>query len=125
MKAKRTNPAGIIGLLLLGAAGVYAVGVYIKKTPESQNVPPALHRSDKPAAQAEPNQDKPRTSVKIVTPSSSRGNLRLDEANTDVPEGEDPVLFAVNGFFQASHITPANAKALRVEVDSDGVAQID
>src|SRR5579862_2454617 len=127
MKGKRSNYAGVIALLLAGAVGVYAIGVYIKKTPDAENVPPAIHRMNttaNPGDKATPSTEGQQSSVTIVTPHSAKGELSLPTKDVEVPQGQDPILFAVNGFFAGSHITPPEAKALGVEV-KDGVALID
>jgi hypothetical protein len=125
MKAKRSNYTGAVFLLLIAAAGVYGLGVYIKKTPDAEKVPQAIRRVDPenhgtPAGQA--TQPKA-TSAKTFTPKSSQGNLSFDEMTEDVPAGTDPMVFAVNRFMENSHITPANARAISVDI-KEGVAYI-
>jgi len=122
MKAKRSNSAGVIAMLLIGAAGVYAVGFYIKKTPEAQNVPPPLHRTQSDKGNVGQPADQ-KSSVKIITPESHSGDLKLNQTDESVPTGTDPILFAVNRFFENSHITTPDAKVLNVDV-KEGVALI-
>jgi len=128
MKAKRSNYAGMIALLLIGAAGVYAIGVYIKRTPEAQDVPAAIHRANHrdakgstPTDQADPSR---KSSVTILTPKSDKGNLSFDESTDQVPEGQDPIVYVVNRYLQNSHILPSTARALSVQVQ-EGIAKVD
>src|SRR5579871_5890707 len=125
MKAKRSNTAGVIALLLIGAAGVYGIGVYIKKTPDAQNVPVEMLRPDRKAApdnaSGKPGQTE--GNVTVVTPSSKNGELKLDTGSEAVPSGQDPIVFTVNRYLQNSHIAPPEAKAISVDV-RDGEAHI-
>ncbi|HVT13801.1 MAG TPA: GerMN domain-containing protein [Fimbriimonadaceae bacterium] len=126
MKAKRSNFAGVIALLLVGAAGVYAIGLYIGRTSEAQNVPSAIHRTSRtdenaPASQSNKTDN---SSVKVLTPKSQNGNLTMEQTTENVPDGADPIVFAINRYLENSHITPPEAKILKVEV-KDGDALID
>lgn len=125
MKAKRSNLAGVVAMLLVGAAGVYAIGLYIGRTSEAQNVPQALHRTSR-TDEAAPSTKTGATDsqVKVLTPKSQGGNLSMDQATESVPAGTDPIVFAVNRYLENSHLLPAGAKVLKVEV-KDGVAMID
>jgi hypothetical protein len=127
MKAKKTNYAGVIALLLLGAVGVYGIGFYIGRTPEAAKVPPDIRR-EKPLVQQEPSNDiKPASelsSVKVLSPRSKGADLSFEEATEAVTEGKDPIVFSVNRYLENAGITPKEAKALSVEV-KEGVAYID
>lgn len=124
MKAKKTNYAGVVALLLIGAAGVYGLGLYIRQTPEAAHVPASLRRP-------EPNHDRQsresdratRAKATVLTPKSSGGDLSFESATEDVPQGTSPIVFAVNRYLENSHITPPQARALTVDV-KDGVAYI-
>lgn len=121
MKAKRSNLGGVIALLLIGAAGVYGVGVYVKKTPEAEHVAPAIHRTSedgnvKPADRASTDNQ---SSVKILTPKSKGADLSMDEATESVPDGTDAKVFAINRFLENTHITPSNARALSIDIKGD------
>lgn len=126
MKAKRSNLAGVLAMLLVGAAGVYAIGLYIGRTSEAQNVPQALHRTSRTDAGASPSDQATKTDsqVKVLTPKSQGGNLSMEQATESVPSGTDPVVFAVNRYLENAHILPSAAKILKVEV-KDGVAMFD
>jgi spore germination protein GerM len=127
MKAKKTNYAGVIALLLIGAAGVYGVGFYIGRTPDASKVPDAIRR-ETPSVQKEPvnepSQGTELSSVKVLTPKSKGSDLTFDETTEAVGEGKNPIVFAVNRYLENTEITPREARALSVEV-KDGVAFID
>jgi hypothetical protein len=127
MKAKKTNYAGVIALLLLGAAGVYGVGFYIGRTPEAGKVPDAIRR-DQPAVKGDPSpepiQATELSSVKVFKPSSAGSDLSFEEATEAVVAGTNPIVFAVNRYLENAGITPKEARALSVEL-KEGVAYID
>jgi hypothetical protein len=127
MKAKKTNYAGVIALLLIGAAGVYGVGFYIGRTPEASKVPDAIRR-ETPSVQKEPENEPSHgtelSSVKVLTPKSKGGDLTFEETTEAVGEGKDPILFAVNRYLENTGITPKEARALNLDL-KDGVANID
>jgi hypothetical protein len=124
MKSKRTNYAGVIALLMFGAVGVLAIGFYIKKTPEAQQVPPAIHRqANKPDNVQQPDKAKTSTAV-VLNPHSKNGELTFDSAVEPVPEGKDPRVFAINRYLQNCHILPPEAKALSIDVKEDGTAYV-
>jgi hypothetical protein len=117
----------MIALLLVGAGGVYAVGVYIGKTPEAQKIPSPLRRDSqstehsKPSNQATGHQ---KSSAVVLTPKSKGGDVSFDATTEDVPEGTDAMVFAVNRYLENSHIVPSGAKAIGAEIKG-GVAYID
>ncbi len=126
MKAKRSNPLGLIVLLLAGAVGVFAVGAYIKHTPEAQDVPaPLLRRSSPPETTDRPTHQQPTvpSSATVLIPSSSGGNLTFDEKTEKVPDGSDPIVFAINRYLENTHFVPDNARAVGCNV-KDGIAFI-
>lgn len=124
MKAKRTNFAGIFALLLVGAVGVYAVSAYIKSTPEARDVPAGLLRAPSKQNALQPGTGSNKASTRVFTPKSSNGSLSFETASEAVPEGIDPRVFAVNRYLENTHITPAGARVLKVEV-KDGLALFD
>lgn len=126
MKAKRSNYAGVIALLVVGAAGVYAVGLYVGRTPEAQTVPTEVrrHEDGKMPPPATHLEKKEQSSATVLTPKSHDGNLRFDSATESVPDGSDPVVFAVNRYLENSHLLLPEAKALHCEV-KEGTAFID
>jgi hypothetical protein len=122
---KRNNPVGVLALLLVGAAGVYGVGMYIKSTPDAQKVPDAIRRSA-PNAHIEiqiPAQHLGDTAV-VLTPESHNGEVTFKETSEAVPKGADPIVFAVNRYLENSHIAPSGAKALSEQI-KDGTVMID
>ena|SRR5579862_1222842 len=125
MKAKRSNYTGLIALLLVGAAGVFAVGVYIKRTPEAQNVPSQIRRDSRNADNEAGHSTSKQSTATVLTPKSKGGDLSFDKSDEPVPSGTDPIVFAVNRYLQNSHILPSTAKAISEQVDANGVAQID
>jgi hypothetical protein len=126
MKAKRSNYAGIIALLLVGAAGVYAFGLYVGKTPDAQKVPVTLRRTEegKPPPPAAEATREDQASATVLTPKSEGGNLTFESKTESVPTGTDPIVFAVNRYLENSHLVLAGAKALHAEV-KEGTANID
>jgi len=127
MKAKRSNYAGLIALLLIGAAGVFGVAVYIKKTPEAQNVPSTLQRDsgNRATSRASEGPASQSGSAQVLTPKSKGGDLSFDQSTESVPKGTDPIVYAVNRYLQNSHVTKPEAKVLGVRIDPDGVAEFD
>lgn len=121
MKAKRSNTTGIIVLLLIGAAGVYGLGSYLVRTPEAGEVASNVRRADA----LENHDSKPdktqshEKSAQIMTPVLDGEKLSFTAKTETVPDGTNPMVFAVNRFFETSHIMPSGARVLSVDIKDD------
>lgn len=124
---KSRNPAAVIALLLVGVAGVYGLGMYLGRTPEAGQVANDMRRAEAQEHHEAPPAQKPQADKKkatILTPKAKGEDLSFEASKEEVPAGTDPMVFAVNRFFQTSHILPSSAKVLSVEV-KDGTAFFD
>jgi hypothetical protein len=109
-------------MIAVGILGLGALAAYVKYGGASK-VPPEVRRIESaqpPAAQKEGE----RESVELVTPTREGTELKLGKHRSDVPEGEDGRIFAINHFLRESKIVPDNARAIGIQV-KDGVALVD
>ncbi|HTQ10068.1 MAG TPA: GerMN domain-containing protein [Fimbriimonadaceae bacterium] len=116
----------MVALLLFGAVGVAAVGFYVSRTPQAQNVPPDLQRhvsAQSPGSPSSQPAAKGPDSARVLTPKSKDGDLTFDTSTEPVPEGNDPKVFALNRFLENTKFVPSNARAVGVTVQ-DGVAYV-
>jgi hypothetical protein len=120
MKGKRSNTAGVIALLVIGAAGVYGLGAYLGKTPEAGQVASNIRRAEALEDHSKPEPPKAEeTTAKVLTPVVDGENLTFKVDSETVPTGKNPMVFAVNRYFETSHIMPSGAKVLSVEVKDE------
>ena len=76
MKGKRSNTAGVIALLVIGAAGVYGLGAYLGKTPEAGQVASNIRRAEALEDHSKPEPPKAEeTTAKVLTPVVDGENL--------------------------------------------------
>jgi hypothetical protein len=122
-KQKKSGSGPIIGLFLIGLAGLAGLAMYVKTSGASQ-VPAEMRRVPALVQPSGHPNSSGQTHVKLVSPSREGTSLKLDEKTGTVPNGEDPRLFAVNHFLQQSNIAPNDAKAIGIQV-KDKVAYID
>jgi len=121
-KQKKSSKGPFLGLLLVGILGLGSLAAYVKyggasKVPDDVRV--ASHR-EHPTKPDSSKEDK----VELITPTRNGEDLKLGKHESDVPEGEDPKVFALNHFLKESKIVPGDAKALHIQV-KDGVALVD
>lgn len=97
----------VVGLLVLIGVAIYVQFAPAKKVPEDLRI-----RND--SGQAEKADD-----VKVFTPEYNDGNLKFEQKPTHSPEGQDPVVFAINGFLQSSKVAAPDAKCLSAKQQGD------
>lgn len=124
---KSGNP--MIALMAVGVLGLGALAAYVKfggadKVPPELKRVESLQKKDVPAGKNEPEPPVEKTTVELFTPSRDSEELKFTKHRSDVPEGEDARLFALNHFLQASKIADPKAKVVGIQV-KDGVALID
>jgi len=121
-KKKKSSKGPFLGLLVVGILGLGSLAAYVKyggasKVPYEIRV--ASHKETPPKTGTIRE-----SKVQLITPSRDGTDLKLGKHESDVPQGEDPVVFALNHFLKESKIVPDDAKALSVQV-KDGVALVD
>lgn len=120
-KKQKTSKGPMIGLLAIGAIGLAVLAAYVKfggadKVPTEVKRVPAIQQ---PAS----NKNKP-DQVTLITPTREGTDLNLGKHQSDVPTGENPMLFALNHFLRESKIVPDDARAVGMQV-KDHVALVD
>jgi hypothetical protein len=123
---KNSGTKAIWVLLLIGVAGAAALAAYVRLTP-AQHVPPEMRAAPHDTVASKVDRrpaDQERTHVDILTPEVSGTDLHLKTQRQQVPQGENPMTYAVNQFLKNSHIVDDKAKAIGVQVKA-GVAYID
>lgn len=114
----------MVGLLVVAVIGLGSLAAYVKYGGASQ-VPDGERRPDKVVhAPATHNDTKPESKVTVIKPTREGDDLKLHKSETDVPKGEDPIVFSVNHYLKESQIVPADAKIVGVQV-KDRVALLD
>jgi hypothetical protein len=121
-KNQGTKP--VLALLLVGVVGAVALAAYVKYT-DANHVPDDLRRPEQASKIKEgTNPATAQKHVNVLTPELKGTDLELKGQRTEVPTGQDPMVFAVNEYLKNSHITPEGARAVGVQV-KDGVAYLD
>ncbi len=118
---RKTNYGAVIALMLAGAGGVAAVGMYVKNTPDAAQIPPALRRSSL-GHEAQKVPVRAKDSAEILIPRSSGGNLSFEKSTEKVPTGADPMVFAINRYLENTHFAKGHALSCTVV---DGLAHIE
>lgn len=96
-----------IGLaLLLGTAA------YVQFGP-SRQVPPDMRRTTDQTTASKA------TNVKVFEPEYHNGDLGFKQTEKAPPEGQDPMVYAVNQFLQGSKVAPAGAKCTSAKKEGD------
>jgi hypothetical protein len=111
------------------ALGVGAVAAYVAQTPSLHNKFPAVAPALTPSPSAPPTTEllpppKAGQTVIVFVPTMSADGITFARQNAPVPDGEDAKLVAINEFLKASQIAAPDAKALSVEMQSDGSAVV-
>lgn len=106
--------------ILLSAAGVGTMAVYVHQNPRAITPAAAQTQSGASVNQSVNNQPA-QGEATVFVPSMSTSGISFTSSKAAVPPGRDPKEFAINQFLQASGITPPNARALGVDVH-DGLA---
>lgn len=124
---KRSPAARTVAVItLLGVVVVGGLAAYVKFTPADKVTPPEgqhVLRKGPDIDITEHPIGTSRTKVLVFTPRYEGETLKFDSAQRDVPTGEDPRVFAVNAFLQASKIVEPTARLLSVDV-KDGEATL-
>lgn len=110
----------------LGVVVVGGLAAYVKFTPADKVTPqeaPHVLRKGPDVDITEHPIESSRGKVLVFTPRYEGETLKLDSVETPVPAGEDPRVFAVNAFLQASKIVERTARLLSVDV-KDGEATL-
>ena len=115
-KRKDWLPGALIvgGVVVVGVLGVYAA--MTKNIPVDQRAlaPVAVRTPIAPGAQV----------VQVPHTGMQKGELVISTEPKEVPQGEDPMLTAINGFIMATPAIPKGAMARSVVVNG-GVATVD
>jgi len=120
--SKSERNLGVIALLAIGAVGLAAVAVYVHKAPKVDfNPPPQPISKPNPAQQQQP---KVATKITVYLPSLVGDDIKLTGQPESIPEGQDPIVFAINSFLRQTHIVDPQARLLSAQV-RDGVAILD
>ncbi|MBS1717784.1 MAG: GerMN domain-containing protein [Armatimonadetes bacterium] len=128
-KATKVTSKLIMALLLsgVGLASMTAYSRYAANEP----LPKAISKEateqapgeKPPAEQTQPPKETASTSVTVLTPHSKDLQVTFDSATVKLPEGENPMVFALNHYLRLISSVPADAKVLGVSVDG-GVATV-
>jgi hypothetical protein len=122
-------------IAVLSAAAVFGVAKYVRdghqflprnhpdnvaaaSVPDSP-VRERIHRKSKEAAEASPGAPE----IYTYRPDASGDKVTFTREPVQVPEGQDPKVFVVNKFLDASKIAPHSAALLSIDV-RDGVAYL-
>lgn len=119
-KTKTANRFPVaMALLMVAAAGVVAIGLYVKMTPADRVrpietvAPPAATKTPEPAL----------VSVQIPMPTYPEGTLVFESAEFSVPAGQDPRIEAVNEFLKRSGIVEGTVSLMTLNL-RDGLAEL-
>ncbi len=119
MASRKSGVKPVLALLVASAGLVAGLFAYVKFSPASR-VPETERRSD--ASEAK-NLTRP-TKVVVYKPKYVDHDLKFDESERTVPEGQDPVVFAVNAYLDEAGITPKEARLRTCRIES-GLATLD
>jgi len=124
-KKKKSSNGPMIGLLAVAVIGLGSLAAYVKFS-GANRVPDDERRPDKVSVHtpATHTETKPDSKVTVIKPTREGDDLKLNKSETDVPKGEDPIVFSVNHYLKESKIVPADAKVVGVQV-KDGIALLD
>jgi hypothetical protein len=78
--------------------------------------------SKQTAAEAVPQPVRRKITVLLTLDEADPNRFRLSEEI--VPEGEDPRIFAINRFLSSTEMLPISARALSIELDEEGNAEL-
>ncbi|MBX7132795.1 MAG: GerMN domain-containing protein [Fimbriimonadaceae bacterium] len=110
--------------LFLAGSGllVAALAAYVRFSP-AREVPPDMRR---PSTASQDGTKAPATPTKVIvfTPHFQDNDLKFDEIEETLPQGEDKVLFAVNGYLSKLDFLPKGATLKTAKV-IDGLAELD
>ncbi len=132
MASKKSKKSGnpMIGLMAVGILGLGALAAYVKfggadKVPQELRRERSLQKIDPPADQKKDTETTTeKVSVDLFTPNRDGETLKFSKHHSDVPQGEDARIFALNHFLKASKVADPKAKAVGIQV-KDKVALID
>lgn len=131
MASKKQKKSGspMIALMAVGVLGLGALAAYVKfggadKVPTEVRRVESLQKKDPPAGKTAHEETTQKTTVELFTPSRDSEELKFTKHQSDVPEGEDARLFALNHFLRESKIADPKAKVVGIQV-KDQVALID
>lgn len=131
MASKKQKKSGspMVALMAVGVLGLGALAAYVKfggadKVPPEVRRVDSLQKKDAPAGKTEPENTTEKTTVELYTPSRDSEELKFTKHQSDVPEGEDARLFALNHFLRESKIADPKARVVGIQV-KDHVALID
>ncbi len=120
MSSKRTKSnRGIVILFLVGSCGVAALGLYVKaghdRVPTEDRKPePVVARSETPKP-VEAKKDSTAEAT-VLVPTMTGTELSFKTVSRPLPQGETPMVFAVNEYLHQIPAVPKDARLLSVEV---------
>lgn len=119
MASKKSGAKPVLALLVASAGLVGGLLAYVKFSPASR-VPETERRSVTSEAKT-PTRP---TKIVVYKPKYIDHDLKFDESERTVPDGQDPVVFAVNAYLDEAAITPKEARLRTCRIES-GMATLD
>lgn len=120
-KQTKASKAIVIGMLALGLAGVGALAIYVQGhakavTDQRADVEPVM---TKPIEAPKETTTKVATERTVVlTPVMKGMDLTFTQETKDVPQGEEPHVFAVNEYLHKIPAVPRDARLLAFELEN-------
>ena len=121
MSSKRSKSnIGVILLFLVGASGAAALGLYVKAG--HSTVPPEDRRPaavvEKPTTPKPVEETKPEatTQADVLVPTMTGTDLTFKTESRPLPEGVNPMIFAVNEYLKQIPAVPKDGRLIGVEV---------
>lgn len=110
-KKSRGSNRGLYALLALGVGVLGGLAAYVKFTPADRV--PELDRRSSPGLS---RQADIAPAVWVYDVTSGEDGFQYGRVRKDLPRGEDPRVFAANGYLLASKIAPSDARLVSVDV---------
>lgn len=121
MSSKRSKSnIGVILLFLVGASGAAALGLYVRSghstvPQEDRRLPVAVEQAPPTKPTEEPKQESA-AQANVLVPTMSGMDLTFKTESRPLPQGVNPMVFAVNEYLKQIPAVPKDARLIGVEV---------
>lgn len=103
----------LVGALVGGAAATYVQSIQSSRISAEERRTERLPQHQDPKSASAAQTPKRGNEVEVVRPRDTGEEVVNERTKVQVPEGQDPMLFAVNSFLRDSKIAPEGAQAVK------------